>query len=185
MDWLDLLAVQGTLKCLVQYHNSKASILWHSSFFTVQLSHQFFKYRNTFLVFTLPTPLVGFCSCTCFHKRRRTTPDTLQSEYLRSGLWATTQESFSVEKVSEWPPQEMRSNISKFGKDLTSHYLCVYAWSTSIYKYLKDSKKHSHSSRGFLTYVSLLTKLKIRCIGPRIGHTAQYLWARWRHPFFS
>ena len=127
MDWLDLLAVQGTLKCLVQYHNSKASILWHSSFFTVQLSHQFFKYRNTFLVFTLPTPLVGFCSCTCFHKRRRTTPDTLQSEYLRSGLWATTQESFSVEKVSEWPPQEMRSNISKFGKDLTSHYLCVYA----------------------------------------------------------
>ena len=39
MDWLDLLAVQGTLKSLLQCHISKASILWHSAFFTVQLSH--------------------------------------------------------------------------------------------------------------------------------------------------
>ena len=39
MDWLDLLAVQGTLKSLLQHHSSKGSILWHSAFFTVQLSH--------------------------------------------------------------------------------------------------------------------------------------------------
>ena len=39
MDWLYLLAVQGTLKCLPQHHSSKASILWRSAFFTVQLSH--------------------------------------------------------------------------------------------------------------------------------------------------
>ena len=39
MDWLDLLAVQGTLRSLLQHHSSKASILWHSAFFTVQLSH--------------------------------------------------------------------------------------------------------------------------------------------------
>ena len=39
MDWLDLLAVQGTLKSLLQHHSSKASILWCSAFFTVQLSH--------------------------------------------------------------------------------------------------------------------------------------------------
>ena len=39
MDWLDLLAVQGTLKGLLQNHSSKASILWHSAFFRVQLSH--------------------------------------------------------------------------------------------------------------------------------------------------
>ena len=38
-DWLDLLAVQGTLKSLLQHHSSKASVLWHSAFFTVQLSH--------------------------------------------------------------------------------------------------------------------------------------------------
>ena len=41
MDWLDLLAIQGTLKSLLQHHSSKASILWHSSFFTVQLSHPY------------------------------------------------------------------------------------------------------------------------------------------------
>ena len=39
MDWLDLLAVQGTLKSLLKHHSSKASILWHSAFFIVQLSH--------------------------------------------------------------------------------------------------------------------------------------------------
>ena len=39
MDWLDLLAVQGTLKSLLQHHSSKASILWCSAFFMVQLSH--------------------------------------------------------------------------------------------------------------------------------------------------
>ena len=38
-DWFDLLAVQGTLKSLLQHHNSKVSILWHSAFFMVQLSH--------------------------------------------------------------------------------------------------------------------------------------------------
>ena len=38
MDWLDLLAVQGTLRSLLQYHSSKASIFWHSAFFTVQVS---------------------------------------------------------------------------------------------------------------------------------------------------
>ena len=40
MNWLDLLAVQGTLRSLLQHHSSKASILWHSAFFTVKLSHQ-------------------------------------------------------------------------------------------------------------------------------------------------
>ena len=39
MDWLELLAVQGTLKSLLQHHSSKASILWHSAFFIVQLLH--------------------------------------------------------------------------------------------------------------------------------------------------
>ena len=41
MDWLDLLAVQGTLKSLLQYHSSKASILWRSAFIIVQLSHPY------------------------------------------------------------------------------------------------------------------------------------------------
>ena len=41
MDWLDLLAVQGTLKSLLQHHSSKASVLWCSAFFIVQLSHPY------------------------------------------------------------------------------------------------------------------------------------------------
>ena len=41
MDWLDLLAVQGTLEGLLQHHSSKASILWHSALFIVQLSHPY------------------------------------------------------------------------------------------------------------------------------------------------
>ena len=41
MDWLDLLAVQGTLKSLLQHHSSEASILWHSAFFIVHLSHPY------------------------------------------------------------------------------------------------------------------------------------------------
>ena len=41
MDWLDLTAVQGTLKSLLQHHSSKASIFWHSAFFRVQLSHPY------------------------------------------------------------------------------------------------------------------------------------------------
>ena len=47
MDWLDLLAVQGTLKSLLQHHSSKASILQHSAFFTVQLSHPYMTARKT------------------------------------------------------------------------------------------------------------------------------------------
>ena len=46
MDWLDLLAVQGTLKSLLQHHSSKASILWCSVFFIVQLSHPYVDYRK-------------------------------------------------------------------------------------------------------------------------------------------
>ena len=47
MDWLDLLAVQGTLKSLLQNHSSKASILWCSAFLTVQLSHPYMTSGKT------------------------------------------------------------------------------------------------------------------------------------------
>jgi len=47
MDWLDLLAVQGTLKSLLQHHSSKPSIPWHSAFFTVQLLHPYVTTRKT------------------------------------------------------------------------------------------------------------------------------------------
>ena len=47
MDWLDLLEVQGTLKSLLQHHSSKASILWRSALFTVQLSHPYMTTGKT------------------------------------------------------------------------------------------------------------------------------------------
>ena len=47
MDWLDLLAVQGTLKSILQHHSSKASILWRSAFFIVQLSHPYMTTGKT------------------------------------------------------------------------------------------------------------------------------------------
>ena len=47
IGWFDLLAVQGTLKCLLQHHSSKTSILWHSAFFTVQLSHPYMTTGKT------------------------------------------------------------------------------------------------------------------------------------------
>ena len=47
LDWLDLLAVQGSLKSLLQHHSSKTSMLWHSAFFIVQLSHPYMTTGKT------------------------------------------------------------------------------------------------------------------------------------------
>ena len=58
MDWLDLLAVQGTLKSILQHHSSKASILWCSAFFTVQLSH---PYMTTGIITGHPCPNTAIC----------------------------------------------------------------------------------------------------------------------------
>ena len=50
MDWLDLLAVQGTLRSLLQYHSSKASILWHSTFLMVQFSYSYMTTGKTIVL---------------------------------------------------------------------------------------------------------------------------------------
>ena len=62
MDWLDLLAVQGTLKRLLQHHSSKASILRHSAFFIVQLSHLYMTTGKT-LAWTIWTFTAKQCLC--------------------------------------------------------------------------------------------------------------------------
>ena len=62
IDWLDLLVVQGTLKSLLQYHSSKASILWRSAFFIVQLSH---PYMTTGKTITLPIHVSIPCDPSC------------------------------------------------------------------------------------------------------------------------
>ena len=58
IDWLDLLAVQGTLKSLLQHHSSKASFLWHSAFFIVQFSHPYMTTGKT----------IALTRCTFFSK---------------------------------------------------------------------------------------------------------------------
>ena len=63
MDLLDLLVVQGTLKSLLQHHSSKASILWHSAFFTVQLSH---PYMTTGKMKALTRQTFVGKECLCF-----------------------------------------------------------------------------------------------------------------------
>ena len=62
MDWLDLLAVQGTLKSLLQHHSSKASILWCSASFIVQLSHPYMTTGKT-TAFTRQTMLTKYYLC--------------------------------------------------------------------------------------------------------------------------
>ena len=58
MNWLDLLSVQGTLKSLLQHHSSKASVLWCSAFFTVQLSHPYMTTGKT-IALTRCVPLLA------------------------------------------------------------------------------------------------------------------------------
>ena len=58
MDWLDLLAVQGTLKSLLQHHSSKASILQHSAFFTAQLSHPYMTTGKTIALSPIVAALI-------------------------------------------------------------------------------------------------------------------------------
>ena len=62
MDWLDLLAVQGTLKSLLQHHTSKASILWCSAFLIVQLSHSYMTTGKT-IALTRQTFVDKVCLC--------------------------------------------------------------------------------------------------------------------------
>ena len=62
MDWLDLLAVQGTLKSLLQHHTSKASILWCSTFFMVQLSYSYMTTGKT-IALTRQTFVNKVCPC--------------------------------------------------------------------------------------------------------------------------
>ena len=54
MNWLDLLAVQGTLKSLLKHHSSKASVLWYTAFFIVQLSHPYMTTGKTITLTTQP-----------------------------------------------------------------------------------------------------------------------------------
>ena len=82
MDWLDLLAVQGTLKSLLQHHSSKTSILWHSAFFMVQLSHPYMTPGKTkaLTIWTFSLWPFTFLKSMSFFTR------LLKTQYVQTGL---------------------------------------------------------------------------------------------------
>ena len=98
MDWLDLLAVQGTLKSFLQHHSSKASILWRSAFFTVQLSHPYATTGKT-IALTRRT-FVGKLMYLLFNMLSRLPLIKLQPSLL-AGLWGENSAvATGLEKVS-------------------------------------------------------------------------------------
>ena len=68
VDWFDLLAVEGTLKSLLQNHNSKTSVLWHSAFFIAQLSHPYMTTGKT-IALTVQTFVGKMMSLNKFQKQ--------------------------------------------------------------------------------------------------------------------
>ena len=105
MDWLDLLAVQGTLKSLLQHHSSKASILWHSAFFTVQLSHPYMTTRKT-IAFSRWT-FVGKVMSLLFHMLSRLVITFLPRSKCLLISWLQSPSAVILE-----PPQIKSSTVS-------------------------------------------------------------------------
>ena len=108
MDWLDLLAVQGTLKSLLQHHSSKASILWHSAFFTVQFSHPYMTTgktialtRRTFVgkVMSLLLNMLSRLVITFFPRSKRLLISWLQSP--SAVILATRAKNLSMRDLGE------------------------------------------------------------------------------------
>ena len=100
MDWLDLLAVQGTLKSLLQHHSSKASVLQHSAFFMVQLSHPYMTTGKTIALtrWTFVDKAMPLCQVNCSNDVSiETTSNSKLSKLCRNG-WASS--SPSVNQVS-------------------------------------------------------------------------------------
>ena len=120
MDWLDLLEVQGTLKSLLQHHSSKASILWHSAFFTVQLSHPYMTTgksialtRQTFVgkVMSLFFNMLSSLVITFLPRHKRLSISWLQSpsavilepQKIKSAIVSTVSPSICHEGMDQMP----------------------------------------------------------------------------------
>ena len=106
MDWLDLLAGQVTLKSLLQHHSSKASILWHSAFFIVQLSHPYMTTGKTIAL--IRQTFVGKVMSLLFNILSRLVIAFLPKEQASFNFMAvvTICSDFGAQKnkVSDFPP---------------------------------------------------------------------------------
>ena len=141
MDWLDLLAVQGTCKSLLQHHSSKASILQHSAFFTVQLSHPCMTTgktialtRQTFVskvISLLFSMLSRLSHCLFFHG---TPPDSVQSVCGYLILLFDSQNNRTLKKSMEYDPESYHHAELKY----LTHFILTSAFHFHIYLYFKQ-----------------------------------------------
>ena len=113
MDWLDLLAVQGTLKSLLQHHTSKESILQHSGFFIVQLSHPYMTTGKT-IALTRQT-LVGTVMSLLFNMLSRLVITFLQRSKRHLISWLQSPSAVILE------PQKIKSDTVSTGSPSICH----------------------------------------------------------------
>ena len=115
IDWFDLLAVQGTLKSLPQHHSSKASVLWCSTFFMVQLSHSYFVLVNFWTL--IKFSYVEFCGIFSMYK-----VISLNNNYFVFSFWSHVPYiSFSFSfSVPTWTPDPMLAS-----RDVIGHFWLV------------------------------------------------------------
>ena len=145
MDWLDLLAVQGALKSLLQHHSSKASILWHSAFFTVQLSHTYMTTGKT-IALTRRT-LVGKVMSLLLNMLSRLVITFLpRSKHLLSS-WLQSPSAVILE------PQKIKSDTVSTVSPSISHiqFSTVQMWDTDSQCFVTDGWGGSAVSSGPLT----------------------------------
>ena len=137
MDWLDLLAVHGTLKSLLQHHSSKESILWHSVFFIVQLSH---PYMTTGLLWVHQNGQVDQHTAKCLKREFRNRPVNNSSckDFIltsrRSTYPVNTVYRMFMKKVLSQKGQELGGKTGYESKKISS----------SSHQHHKEGAEHLH-----------------------------------------
>ena len=152
MDWLDLLAVQGTLKSLLQHHSSKVSILPHSAFFTVQLSHPYMTTGKT-IALTRRT-FVGKVMSLLFNTLSRLVITFLPKSKCLLISWLQSPSAVILE------PKKIKSDIVSTVSPFISHeVMAQMPWSSFSESWALSQLFHSPlslSSRGFLAPLHFL-----------------------------
>ena len=166
MDWLDRLAVQGTLKSLLQHHSSKVSILWHLAFFIVQLSHPYLTTGKT-IALTRWT-LVGKVMSLLFNMLSRLVITFLPRSKCLLISWLQSPSAVILEppKIKSDTVSTVSPSISHevMGPD-TRIFVCFYCWVSSQFLH----SPLSPSSRGSLVLLHFLPS----------GWCHLHIWGYW------
>ena len=156
IDWFDLLAVQGILKSLLQYHSSEVSILWHSTFFMVQLSHPYMTTGKT-IVLTQWT-FVGKVMSLLFNTLSRFVITLLPRSKCLLNLWLQSPSAVILE------PKERKSLIISIVSPSICHEVMGPEAIIFIFWMLSFKAVFSHSSLTFIKRLfssSLLSDIRV------------------------